>query len=166
MSDDSQTEGQGAEPADDPIDIQVAEEASDVPDAGWLASWVRRALAGDDAQVTVRIVGSAEIQALNREYREADKPTNVLSFPAGLIEGLPPEEVAPLGDIVICGDVVRSEAAEQGKALEDHWAHMLVHGTLHLRGYDHMTDDEAAEMERLEIRILAGGGVGNPYVSR
>ncbi|MDJ0907706.1 MAG: rRNA maturation RNase YbeY [Woeseiaceae bacterium] len=152
------------------IDVQVgelsADEAADVPDADWLAGWVQAALSGNHEAVTVRIVGPAEIQALNRDYRDADKPTNVLSFPAGPIEGLPPEESGPLGDIVICADVVSREAGEQGKALTDHWAHMLVHGTLHLLGYDHMTDVEAAEMEQLEIRILADGGVGNPYVSR
>ncbi len=152
------------------IDIQIgelsADEAANVPDADWLAGWVRPALSDQDGAVTVRIVGPAEIQALNRDYRDADKPTNVLSFPAGPIEGLPPEESSPLGDIVICADVVSREAGEQGKALTDHWAHMLVHGTLHLLGYDHMNEVEALEMEQLEIRILAGGGVGNPYVSR
>ena len=148
------------------IDVQIAEETAGVPDAGWLAGWVQAALSGHDGAVTVRIVDREEIQALNRDYRDKDKPTNVLSFPAGAIEGLPPEESAPLGDIVICAEVVSSEAEEQSKAQEDHWAHMLVHGTLHLLGYDHMTDTEAAEMEQLEIRILEGGGVGNPYVSR
>ena len=148
------------------IDVQIADETAGVPDAGWLAGWVRAALSAEDGAVTVRVVDPAEIQALNRDYRDADKPTNVLSFPAGPIEGLPPEESVPLGDIVICADVVMAEAQEQGKAPEDHWAHMLVHGTLHLLGFDHMTEAEASEMEQLEIRILATGGVGNPYVSR
>ncbi len=148
------------------IDVQIADDVAGVPDTGWLADWVNAALSGHDGAVTVRIVSQAEMQALNRDYREADKPTNVLSFPAGPIEGLPPEESGPLGDIVVCADVVAAEAEEQGKALEDHWAHMLVHGTLHLLGFDHMTDIEAEKMERLEIRLLEAGGVGNPYVSR
>ena len=148
------------------IDIQIADEAAGVPDAEWIAGWVEAALSGRRGAVTVRVVGAAEIQALNRDYRDADKPTNVLSFPAGPIDGLPPEETRPLGDIVVCADVVSAEAEEQDKALEDHWAHMLVHGTLHLLGYDHMTESEAGDMERLEIRLLEAGGVGNPYVSR
>ena len=152
------------------IDVQlgelIADDVAGVPDVGWLADWVNAALTGHAGAVTVRIVGAAEMQALNRDYRDADKPTNVLSFPAGTIEGLPPEESGPLGDIVVCADVVMEEAREQGKAPEDHWAHLLVHGTLHLLGYDHMTEAEAEEMERLEIRLLEAGGVGNPYVSR
>ncbi len=156
--------------ADPSIDVQIGEqiagEAVSLPDADWLAGWVRAALSGQTGAVTVRIVDPAEIQVLNRDYRGSDKPTNVLSFPAGEIEGLPPEEIRPLGDIVICADVVGAEARDQEKTSEDHWAHMLVHGTLHLLGYDHLNDSDAAEMEQLEIRILAGGGVGNPYVSR
>ena len=148
------------------IEVQIAGEMPGVPDADWLARWVQAAMVDSEGAVTVRVVDAAEIQALNRDYRDADKPTNVLSFPAGPIEGLPPEESVPLGDIIICADVVSAEADEQSKALEDHWAHMLVHGTLHLLGYDHMTDAEAADMEQLEIRILEAGGVRNPYVTR
>ena len=148
------------------VDIQIADEAADVPDADWIAGWVEAALSGRRGAVTVRIVGPAEIRALNRDYRDADKSTNVLSFPAGPIDGLPPEEARPLGDIVVCADVVSAEALEQDKTPEDHWAHMLVHGTLHLLGYDHMTESEAGDMEALEIRLLEAGGVGNPYVSR
>ncbi len=148
------------------IEVQIAAELAGVPDADRLTRWVKAALRGKDGAVTVRVVDAAEMQALNRDYRDADKPTNVLSFPAGPIDGLPPEESVPLGDIIICADVVCAEAEEQGKAPEDHWAHMLVHGTLHLLGYDHMTDSEAAEMEQLEIRVLEAGGVGNPYVTR
>ena len=158
MSDDTQTNSS--------IEVQIVGEMAGVPDADWLAHWVQAALVGEDGAVTVRVVDSAEIHALNRDYRDADKPTNVLSFPTGPIEGLPPEESVPLGDIVICADVVGAEAEEQGKPVEDHWAHMLVHGTLHLLGYDHMTDAEAQEMEQLEIRILESGGVRNPYVTR
>ena len=148
------------------IDVQIADDVAGVPDAGWLADWVNAALSGHGGAVTVRVVDPDEMQALNRDYRDADKPTNVLSFPAGPIEGLPPEESGPLGDIVVCADVVSAEAQEQGKAPEDHWAHMLVHGTLHLLGFDHTTDAEAQQMEQMEIRLLEAGGVGNPYVSR
>ena len=106
-----------------------------------------------------------ESQALNREYRGKDKPTNVLSFPSELpeevLDSLPRE---PLGDIIICVPVVFAEAAEQGKAARDHWAHLTVHGVLHLLGFDHIEDDEAEEMEGLEIRVLAGLGIANPYL--
>ena len=148
------------------IEVQIVGDHSEVPDDGKLAHWVRAALGDNHGAVTVRVVGADEIRALNRDYRDADKPTNVLSFPAGKIEGLPPEESEPLGDIVICAEVVRAEASEQDKALEDHWAHMLVHGTLHLLGYDHVTDEQALEMEQLEVRVLAAGGVGNPYAAQ
>jgi len=89
--------------------------------------------------------------------------TNVLSFRAAAIKGLPADVAQVLGDIVICAAVVNNEAAEQGKAIDDHWAHMLVHGTLHLLGYDHETDDDAAEMEDIETRILTENGVADPY---
>ena len=86
-----------------------------------------------------------------------------VSFPAGSIDGLPDDALAPLGDLVVCASVVRDEAMAQGKAIEDHWAHMIVHGMLHLLGYDHENDDEAAEMEGKEIEILLTHGVANPY---
>ena len=96
----------------------------------------------------MRIVDAAEIHALNSDYRGKDKPTNVLSFPAGDVAGLPADMPVPLGDVVICASVVREEAAAQGKALDDHWAHMLVHGTLHLLGYDHETDPRRLRWRR------------------
>jgi probable rRNA maturation factor len=111
----------------------------------------------------VRLVDTAEIRSLNREYRRKDKATNVLSFRAAAIKGLPTDVAQALGDIVICATVVNDEAAEQGKAIDDHWAHMLVHGTLHLLGYDHETADEAAEMEGVETRILTENGLADPY---
>ena len=103
------------------------------------------------------------MQQLNSEFREQDKPTNVLSFPAGEIEGLPSDADVPLGDIVVCAEVVRSEAKEQGKTAQAHWAHMVVHGTLHLLGFDHENDSDAARMEGLEIQILTDNGISNPY---
>ena len=103
------------------------------------------------------------MQTLNRNYRDQDKPTNVLSFPAGDVQGLPADTDTSLGDIVVCAAVVAREAREQGKTLDDHWGHMLVHGVLHLLGHNHMTDSEADEMEWFEREILAGLGIANPY---
>ena len=149
------------------IDIQVASDAGDIPSVDLIRTWVDRAAVAagqrDAATVSVRIVDEAEMQTLNREYRDQDKVTNVLSFPAGDIDGLPPEETGPLGDIVVCAGVVAREAGEQGKALADHWGHMVVHGTLHLLGYDHVSEPDAAAMEGLEREILTGLGIADPY---
>ena len=108
-------------------------------------------------------------RALNSRFRQIDKPTNVLAFPsydADLAELLEEAGELPLGDLVICAPVVLREAAEQGKSADDHWAHMLVHGTLHLLGYDHVEAEDAARMEALETRILAAQGIGDPYRDR
>jgi len=149
------------------VDVQNATDDDTAPETAEVESWVARTVsaAGVDRpmEVSVRIVDAGEIHALNREYRGKDKPTNVLSFPAGEVDGLPADVPRPLGDIVICAEVVRTEAAEQGKDVANHWAHMLVHGTLHLLGHDHETDAEAVEMEALEARILAHFGVRDPY---
>ena len=112
------------------------------------------------ASVSVRIVDAEEGRALNQRWRERDRPTNVLSFPADL----PPElELPLLGDLVLCAPVVLREAAEQGKRAEDHWAHLVIHGVLHLLGMDHQDDAEAEEMEQREREILATLGIGDPY---
>lgn len=151
------------------VDVQIACADADLPSVRQIESWVSRAVAesgrnlADQTEVSVRLVDTGEIQALNRDYRQKDKATNVLSFPAGPIAGLPEAASQVLGDIVVCAGVVRDEAAEQGKSADDHWAHMLVHGTLHLLGYDHDTDADAAEMEALEARILVGNGSTDPY---
>jgi probable rRNA maturation factor len=131
----------------------------------WVAAAIRGAGIdrGADIEVGVRVVSAEEMQALNRRYRGQDKATNVLSFGAGDFVGLPAGTPRNLGDLVVCATVVAEEASEQGKRLADHWAHMLVHGTLHLLGYDHTKDAEAAEMEALEVRILAAGDVPDPY---
>lgn len=124
--------------------------------------WVAAALNGqrDAAEVSIRIVGEAEGAELNRTWRHKDYATNVLSFPAEL----PPGIRSPLlGDLVICAPVVIREAAQQGKSPEAHWAHLVVHGTLHLLGYDHETGAEAEAMEALETRMLAGLGYPDPY---
>ena len=149
------------------VDVQFAIEDESTPGADEIALWVSRAIdaAGGNsaAEVSVRIVSSAEMQQLNSEFREQDKSTNVLSFPAGEIAGLPVDVELPLGDIVVCPAVVSDEAQQQGKLLQHHWAHMIVHGTLHLLGFDHIKATDAARMEGLESRILADNGISNPY---
>jgi probable rRNA maturation factor len=149
------------------VDVQVASDAAGLPSIDAVRGWVERTIrttdSARDAEVSVRIVDEAEMQALNREYRDQDKPTNVLAFPAGDAGFALPGEIPLLGDIVVCAGVVAREADEQGKPLEHHWAHMLVHGTLHLLGYDHVGDEQAAAMEALERRILDEFGIADPY---
>src|SRR5690606_9771639 len=122
-------------------------------------------LAGHDGgELVIRIVDEDESRALNPEYRGKDKPTNVLSVSFEVPEGVPAEALPPLlGDLVICDPVVAAAATEQGQALHDHWAHMVLHGLLHLLGFDHIDDADAVIMESLEIRILAGLDIANPY---
>jgi probable rRNA maturation factor len=151
------------------VDVQVASDDPDIPPKAEIQNWVEAAaqqsgqLTRSDVEIAVRIVDADEIRTLNNLYREQDKATNVLSFPAGQIDGLPDDEGHLLGDIVICASVVAAEAADQGKEPNDHWGHMLVHGTLHLLGFDHETDAEAAQMEGLEGEILASRNVTGPY---
>ena len=151
------------------VDIQYACEDAGVPEKDDIQSWVELAacesgrLPDQPVEFAVRVVGEAEIQTLNQLYRNKDSATNVLSFPTGNIAGLPDNAARQMGDIVVCASVVRDEALRQGKQLADHWAHMLVHGTLHLLGYDHAQDAEAEEMEQLEIAILESRGIANPY---
>ena len=149
------------------VEIQIACDDDTIPEQEELTRWVSRAFEAtgrsEAGEVAVRVVDTQEMQELNRDFREKDKPTNVLSFPAGALEGMPSGSELPLGDIVVCAPVVRDEALDQGKALADHWAHMIVHGTLHLLGYDHETEPEALEMEGLETQILGDHGIANPY---
>ena len=173
------------------LDIQRADADNNAPDDGEFSRWVALALqyaelgegrsadfAADgisassiNRELTIRLVGEAEMATLNRDYRGKDQPTNVLSFPAQSAEdlpaGLPPElcdELArQLGDMAICGAVVVREAADQGKAEIAHWAHITLHGVLHLLGYDHLEAADAAEMEALEIKLLAKLGYSDPY---
>lgn len=144
------------------IDVQVAGGRSGLPSVAKLRHWARSALAGRRAaaELSLRIVDAAESQALNRQFRGKDQPTNVLAFPADL----PPElELPLLGDVVICREVVAAEAAAQGKPAEAHWAHMVIHGTLHLLGFDHQEPAQAAEMEAVEAELLAELGWPDPY---
>lgn len=119
-----------------------------------------------EAELSIRIVDPQESQQLNHQYRDKDKPTNVLSFefqaPIGITGGV---EINLLGDLVICASVVENEATQQNKTISDHWAHMVVHGCLHLLGYDHITNEEAEVMEQLEIDILQQLGINNPYLA-
>jgi probable rRNA maturation factor len=133
-----------------------------------MADWAARALGrrGNGREIAVRVVAPRESRALNRQWRGKDQPTNVLSFPAPGVPGrsVPTADYLPLGDLVICAEVVKREALEHGKRLAAHWAHMIVHGSLHLAGYDHDTGRrERLRMERREIAVLKSFGYGNPY---
>lgn len=142
------------------IDLDNASGSAEVPDEEAFQRWADAAAETDGAEVSIRLVDEAESAELNRTYRGKDKPTNVLSFPFEVPEGVPNDL---LGDLVICVPVVEREAQEQGKASAAHWAHMVVHGLLHLQGYDHIGDDEAEVMEAKEIAILQRLGFPNPY---
>lgn len=138
----------------------------ELPSDQEIEQWILAVLAQQDRQgeVAVEIVASDTIEELNRDYRGKDKATNVLSFPSEPPPGLPEEMFNELGDLIICPQVVASEADEQGKPLAHHWAHMVVHGTLHLLGYDHIEPEEAEVMERLERQILANFAIPDPYL--
>ncbi|MFG1489588.1 rRNA maturation RNase YbeY [Oceanospirillum sp. HFRX-1_2] len=145
------------------IDLQIACDNTDLPQEADLKLWTEKVLnAHEDTgnEITVRIVTPEESQQLNHQYRGKEKPTNVLSFP---FESPPELELPLLGDLIVCADVVAQEAIEQNKALKDHWAHMIIHGCLHWLGYDHIEEEEAEEMESLEIELLASLNIKDPY---
>lgn len=144
------------------IAVAYAGERKGVPSAASFRRWAQAAIAGRrrEAELSIRIVGEDEGRALNRDYRGRDYATNVLSFPADLPEGV---GLPLLGDLAICAPVVAREAADQGKRASDHYAHLTVHGVLHLLGWDHEDDAGAEAMEALEREILAGLGVADPY---
>ncbi|MFT5117204.1 MAG: putative rRNA maturation factor [Kiritimatiellia bacterium] len=146
------------------VDLQLASTAKHIPDASLFSLWADAALKSSkpDAELSIRIVDEAESQRLNSDYRQQDKPTNVLSFPADIPEFL---ELALIGDLVICAPIVEREATEQQKMLTAHWAHMVIHGALHLVGYDHIEDNDADTMEALEIHILDSLGFPSPYTA-
>lgn len=145
------------------VDLQRVVKAPGIPDNGAFERWAQCAWLGDEpSEVTIRIVDADESAALNGEYRGKNGPTNVLSFPFEAPAGI----TVPLaGDLIICVPVVEKEAEDQHKELEAHWAHMVVHGMLHLQGYDHIEDNDAEVMEALEVRLLKQLGYGNPYES-
>ncbi len=147
------------------IDLQNDLRLPTVPDIGLLKRWVQAALQQDydSLEQTIRVVDEAESRQLNHSYRGKDSSTNVLSFVAEDCEYL---DYAVLGDLVICAPVVEREAQAQHKTAEAHWAHMVVHGMLHLQGLDHIEESQARQMENLEIGILSRLGFENPYSSR
>ncbi len=150
------------------VDLQLASTTIGIPSERDFQSWTDAVLSqvmesNTPFELTIRVVDSEESKQLNKQYRDHDKPTNVLSFPFEVPEGI---DLNLLGDLVICSQIVVDEAKTQNKVLFDHWAHMVIHGCLHLVGFDHISDSEAEEMESLEISILAKLGINNPYLEK
>ena len=145
------------------IEIQTIFKSDGQPDQEHIQRWVDAALEGfnQDTEIVVRIVDEQESEELNEQYRHKQGPTNILSFPFEIPEGI---ELNLLGDLVVCAPVLEKEALVQHKALTDHWAHIIVHGVLHLLGYDHIDDKEAELMENKEITILSKLNIKNPYL--
>jgi len=145
-----------------PIHIQRACASEESPDEASIQRWVMAALrTTDTSEVSIRIVDEQESAQLNHQYREKAGPTNVLSFP---FDAVTPEPLPILGDLVICAPVVVREAMEQHKSIDAHWAHMIIHGVLHLLGYDHCNEEDAEVMESLETEILLGLNFPAPYL--
>lgn len=142
------------------IELQFAAPEIYVPRPEDLRSWVVAAAESETISATLRVVTADEIRALNRDYRDRDKPTNVLSFPSDYPSEL---NLSYLGDIAICAEVVNREAEEQDKPVDHHWAHMVIHGVLHLRGFDHIQAADAETMESLETLLLDRLGIPDPY---
>ncbi|MFC1684826.1 rRNA maturation RNase YbeY [Pseudomonadota bacterium] len=144
------------------LDIQYAVKEEDLPADGDFRNWAEAALEGRraSAEMTIRVVDEEESAGLNEQYRGKPGSTNVLSFP---FQAPPQVESNLLGDLVICAPVVKRQAREQGKTEQAHWAHMVVHGTLHLLGYDHQQTEQAAEMEAIEAGVMEGLGFPDPY---
>jgi len=155
-----------SDPSELRVEVQRRVQAWAPPRAE-IAKWASLALGRRAAgrEMGVRVVGPAESRRLNSRYRGKDQPTNVLSFPVAPLPGTPACLARPLGDLVICPQVLRTEAREQRKTLRAHWAHLVVHGVLHLIGYDHEREAEASRMEQREISVLRRLGFANPYRS-
>ena len=154
------------------VDLQVACHVDSIPLKTEIHEWLEQAFQANErntsrqCNVAVRIVAEDESRKLNKQFRHQNKATNVLAFPAAGPDGttdLLENEIQALGDLVICGPLLEQEAEEQGKNPTDHWGHLLVHGMLHLLGYDHDSPSQAIEMETMEKRILADRGIDNPY---
>ena len=145
------------------LDLQIASDAGNLPSEAQFRTWCELALRqrSADSEMTIRLVDEAEGRELNHTYRQRDYATNVLSFPADVPDEM--LDIPLLGDLVICAPVVKREALEQNKPAHAHWAHMVIHGCLHLLGYDHIEDEEAEEMEALERELLAELGHADPY---
>jgi len=146
------------------VDVQIAVQDHQLPSTEQFQRWVEDTLTDrkPEAELTLRIVTPQESQTLNNQYRGQDKPTNVLSFP---FQAPPGVEIDLLGDLIICAAVVETQASDQQKPLNAHWAHMVIHGCLHLLGYDHITNEQAQQMESIEIDILQQLGFNNPYIA-
>jgi probable rRNA maturation factor len=144
------------------LDLQIACEWENLPSQSQFEAWANAALQTlkPDAELTIRISESQESQQLNHQYRGKNKPTNVLSFPFEVPPGI---ELPLIGDLIICPEVVLREALEQEKSFHDHFAHMVIHGCLHLMGYDHITSEEADEMETFEKTLLGDLNIADPY---
>ena len=145
------------------LDLQIATESTYYPDILKFQQWVDMILAesDQDSEIVIRLVDEVEIAELNQQYRHKPGPTNILSFPFEAPEGV---EMDLLGDLVICAPIIAKEASLQHKPIDHHWAHITVHGVLHLLGYDHIEDHDAEEMETLEINILHKLNIANPYL--
>jgi probable rRNA maturation factor len=144
------------------LDIQIATAFLPLPDEDQFGEWVSLVLGEqDESELTLRLVDEDESRELNTRFRGKPRPTNVLSFPAELPSGI---ELPLLGDVVICAPLVAEEAEAQNKPVLFHWAHLVIHGVLHLLGHDHQAEDEAEEMESLEAELLACIGIPNPYL--
>ena len=160
------------------VDLQIASDNKQLPTLTQLEQWTKLALqtACGEAEITIRMVDNKESHALNLQYRGQDKATNVLSFPFEQPEFEDPElsaamatelgRVSYLGDLVVNAPLLVQEATQQHKSVIDHWAHLIIHGTLHLQGFDHIEDQEAQVMEALEARLLASLNIANPYVAK
>jgi len=158
------------------LDIQLATECEHFPREDQLKTWILSALEQADVSfvspsLTVRVVSMEESQQLNSDFRGKNQPTNVLSFPFEPPEGIDFSQTDHfldeyLGDLAICAKLVEKEANNQLKLVQSHWAHLIIHGTLHLLGFDHIEEDQANRMESLEIAILASCGFSNPYIIR
>lgn len=144
------------------LDLQIACEFEDLPSHGQFELWADKALSAyrEHAELTIRIADGVESQELNSQYRGKDKPTNVLSFPFDAPPGI---ELPLVGDLIICPQVVKAESIEQEKSFHEHFAHMTIHGCLHLLGFDHINEQDAIEMEGIEKTLLAELGIDDPY---
>ncbi len=145
------------------LEIQIEYESTDLPSEAQLQAWIDIALKdyGKETELVIRIVDTQESADLNQQYRQKSGATNILSFPFEVPEHI---ELNLLGDLVICAPVLEAEALEQQKDLYDHWAHIVIHGVLHLLGYDHITDEDALIMEEKEIYLLNELNIKNPYL--
>ena len=145
------------------VDVQFGLDESGLPTADEFMFWAVAALENIDTELelSIRIVDEAEATQLNEKWRDMEGATNVLSFPTEITEEIQPR---PLGDVVICAPIIAREAIEQEKPIADHWAHMVIHGTLHLLGYDHIETLEMKKMESLEIKLLNQLNIDNPYI--